>query len=182
MISYCLDSDAFNWLRKLASDGESLLDLLLRCSARTPVLLGDWVARRELIALQSFVQAHERARRIIVKSAKARDPLYKALRATVDKGEAEALCVILAMRPDERPVFVTCDRDAQKEASRRKVRCTDALGVAVDLVQLGMHTSDAAEIALAPWADPVQQLGRPRDWIDFSKTFAARTATGFPYM
>ena len=119
------------------------------------------------------------AGQVVARGVEAVDPLYRRLRKSVDKGEAEAIAWLVKTR--EPFVFVTRDARAARAAIAEKVLCTDVLGLAVDLLALQAFTESDARIALSTWDDKSQQVCRPRDWNGFDEAVARRRALPFPF-
>jgi predicted nucleic acid-binding protein len=180
---YVLDADAWLNLRSLNTGNRRLVDCLLTLDHPfRPTIVTEWIAKRELATIESELSAALAANQIEGKTLPATDPLYRELRRTVDRGEAEAIAW-MANRPNAREllVFATCDRGAMAAARARRVECTDILGVVIDMLRAGALGEDEAAVALSVWDDKSQQRGRPSDWRGFSETRALRLARGFPY-
>jgi predicted nucleic acid-binding protein len=146
-----------------------------------PVVFTGFAARHELVMLQKELEFAASENRIRIEDLSFRDPHLRRLKQLVDKGEAEAIAWLLSQSRSGRPVFVTRDAVAARQAIAERLSCTDVLGVIVDLLHLKMLTTDEAKEMLAVWDDKAQMLCRPRDWEGFDSTVTARQQRGAPY-
>jgi predicted nucleic acid-binding protein len=148
----------------------------LRCS-QSRVVVTEYVARHELCDLQETIQRFENAKLLKVESVSLQSPagqLYRQLRKTADKGEAEA--VAWAVYQSQPPVFVSCDAGARRLADEHRVPNTDVMGVVVEAVLTGSLSREKAKDALEVWMDRSQELGRPANYRGFDEEFATREA------
>lgn len=98
------------------------------------------------------------------------------VREGVDKGEAESIAWALDYPKSSRPVLVTQDGGARKEAKRNKVPVIDIMDFVIELVDIDAVDLSVAREALSIWEDKSQQRCRPRDFTTFDKTYARRRA------
>lgn len=120
----------------------------------------------------------EAAALLEIKTLTSTDRIYRKLRRQIDKGEAEAIAWSLGQ--NEPPLFVSRDFNALACAIENKIPATDLMGLFVEMVESGAIAKDEAKRAADPWNDPVQQLGKPKDYKGFDATFARRRSRG-PY-
>ncbi len=182
MRAILLDADAFINLRKLSAGSNSLLELLLR-RARQPervVYLTQYIAEHDLSDLQAEVASFESERLIKIEKLPSSDTMYRQLRRQIDKGEAEAIAWSMKRAQRDKPLFVARDKGALDCARSNKIPSTDLMGLIVELVESGLLTKNEAQVAVEPWSDPGQQIGKPRDYKSFEATFAKRRSRG-PY-
>lgn len=175
MIDLLLDADAWIFARKL-----SLLDAMLAAEQGAVRLqMTEYVARRELSQLEAEVRELCEKRLLSIHALVREgdgDRAFRALRRTVDKGEAEAIAWLLGQPEDSRPVFVSCDVRAREAATARGLASEDLMGLVVRLVSDQVISREIARAKLEVWSDRRQQLGRPRDYHDFDSCFAARAS------
>ncbi|MHB8380895.1 MAG: hypothetical protein ACYDC3_00940 [Candidatus Binataceae bacterium] len=167
-----LDADAFVFLRKLSIGSSSLLEAILRRARKTgrQFYLTEFVAWHDLVDLQREIIAMEAAGLLEIKTLASTDRTYKKLRQQIDKGEAEAIAWSLTQ--NEPPLFVARDFKALACAIENGIPATDLMGLFVEMVESGTITKDEAKRAADPWNDPVQQLGKPKNYKGFDATFA----------
>lgn len=171
-----LDADAFLCLRKLGW----LVSVCGSSAHYSPLLVTEYVARKELSTVDGDVRALESSGRLEIVRVKytKHDPAgktYLSLRQDkIDRGEAEAIAWALTLPSRERPVFVTGEIAAARIARERHVPCADIFGFVVATVVAGWLPKGAACSALQVWDDRRHELGRPRDWTSFDATFAMR--------
>jgi len=170
-----VDADAFLCLRKLSlRSGKSLLDLICGSPARSsPLLLTDYIARRELNSISTEVDRLKQDGAVAVHAVGARDTTFRMLKVEVDIGEAEALAWALRQTADDRPVFVSNDGPARRAGKQHRVPCTDVMGLVVLCVESGVLTYEQAAEALEVWSDKAQELCGRRTLTDLNRPIAA---------
>ena len=180
MRPFVLDTDAFIFLRDLSIGSASLLEVILRraLEAGRPIYLTEWVAKHELMDLQSEIVNFLDAGLLEVKTLASTNPVYRKLRQQIDRGEAEIIAWSLTQ--NEKPLFVSRDSKALACAIKNGIPATDLMGLFVEMVESGMIAKEDAKRAADPWDDPVQQLGKPKNYKGFDVTFAKRRSRG-PY-
>lgn len=178
---YVLDCCAWHCLRGLKAGTRSLLQCLLEAdSSFLPLVLTEFVARNELSPVLDRIQAEVKAGRVAIYSITRRDPNYKRLERSTDKGEAEMITWLLTLRKQERPLFVSRDVGARCAAKAEGLFQTDVLGLVVDMLAIGCLLEHEAIEALSVWDDKAQQQCRPADWEGLG-TIATRRARGYPF-
>lgn len=166
-----IDADAFICLHGL----KLLVPVIASLSRTRTVVLTEIVARQELSALAKLVTDFETKGLITIESLGKKSPaatLFRELRKTNDKGEAES--VAWALHATELPLFVTRDVGATKLAESRRVPATDVMGVVVEACEAGGLSRSDAEAALAVWDDKGQQRCRPSPYPGFDSAYAER--------
>ena len=164
-------------MRHLSCGTSSILDLLaaMAIGSGIPIVLTEFVARRELNSIQSEIDGLENKRALEIKAIARRDQMFRELtKRGVHKGEAEAIAWILSERRDSRPLFVSRDEGAVRAARANKVAATDVMGLVVEATVSGVISIEQARGALAVWDDRSQQQCRPADYKGFDRTFAHR--------
>ncbi len=171
MERYLLDADATLCIRSLR------LFPVLRASTALPrpLIVTEYVARRELSSIDREIREMEGAGLILVKSVLRSDKDYRRLvQEGADKGEAEAIAWALSLPRAERPLFISIDHEARRFAAENRVPAGDMMDFVIDLVELGVLTIAEAEDHTSPWLDHKQQRGRPRDFTTFSESMSQR--------
>jgi predicted nucleic acid-binding protein len=169
-IRILIDADAFNHLRSLGFTSRF-------AGARVKILLTQYVARKELCQLSADIQSLESSGTITVMPVSARDETFKRLRQDgVDKGEAESIAWALSLPRSERPIFISCDKGARKNAEKNGVPCGDILDLLISLIDRGIMREEDVRELLLPWDDKRQQRGRPADFSSFDATVKQRRA------
>ncbi|MBZ0118463.1 MAG: hypothetical protein K8H88_15785 [Sandaracinaceae bacterium] len=92
----------------------------------------------------------------------------------MDKGEAEAVAWALGVDAATRPVLVTRETRAIRQALERGVRAADVFALACAAVEARWISSDQARDALTVWADQTKEICRPKDYEGFDATYAKR--------
>lgn len=165
-----IDADAFNCFRSLG-----VLDVV-RNRPGFRLLFTGVVARYELKDLQAAIEALVGSELAAIYDLPAGDSQFRRLRrAGVDRGEAEAIAWLLSQQPERRPIFVTNDRAARVRAESEGIEAADLLDFMVELLDRGLLFPEEASRLLVPWDDRRQQQCRPRDWLGYARTIAARS-------
>ncbi len=178
--SLLIDTDAFLAIRSLSV----LREMQSAQALRGVIVMCQYAALHELCSTGAEVTALEVSGHLTVKKVDRRTPadrLYRQLKATgVDKGEAEAIAWAASMPEPDRPLFISADGGARAAATKQSIRAGDVLDLVVLLVENSVLLKETARAKLAPWADPEQQQGRPRDMLpfDFDKAFELRRRKG----
>jgi predicted nucleic acid-binding protein len=171
-----LDADALLCLRKLSAGSQSLLELIAAFfrDRADPIMLTEFIARHELNSIALEISSYESSAAIRVQGLEARDPMYRELRKSVHKGEAEAIAWIYSKTVDLRPVFVSRDTKAIRMARSYGLAATDVFGLIVEAVISNVILESHARDALDVWEDPSQELCRPADYRHFDESFPRR--------
>jgi predicted nucleic acid-binding protein len=178
---YVIDSCAWHCLRGLKTDdSKNLLTHLFGANESfLPVALTEYVARHELNQILDEILRAVGAGHVAIQRIERRDPNWKRLSRSCDKGEAEVMTWLLSLGRDV-PLFVTRDDRARRTALAEGLPATDVLGLVVDMLAIGCLQTHEAQAALSIWDDKSKQICRPADWEGFS-TFEARQKRGHPF-
>lgn len=167
------DADAFLAMRALR-----FLDCVRVQSVGQPLLhMTEFIARHELSTIRELLTSLERSGQLEVHPVAVRTPAwerFRALKQTMDKGEAEAIAWLLEQPREERLHFVSLDRAARDGAKAHRVVAIDLFEWMLDMVDDGAMPRTEAELLLVGWLDPEKQFGRPRDYIGFLETARKR--------
>lgn len=182
MARYVFDCDAWHFAHKLRTSERSLLQAALQHDECSPIVLTEYVQKHELCNYAETIDRYVRECTVVTERLSAQNHDFKRLRQQgVDKGEAEIIAWLLTLRKSDRLLLVLRDVRATAAARAEKLGCTDLLGLAIDMFKMGAITESEARTVLSVWDDKTQQLGRPRDWDEFDRTWARRQASGYPY-
>ena len=97
------------------------------------------------------------------------------IRQGVDKGEAEAIAwAVETFERDERPIFVSVDSNARRNATHNQLVAIDLMGALVEWIEEGLIDRARAVELTAIWDDRGKECGRPSDYDTFERTYARR--------
>jgi predicted nucleic acid-binding protein len=128
--------------------------------------------QREIAVLKSrgHLAVHD-----VVKKSPTGERMRSLIRRGVDKGEAEAIAwAIETFERDERPIFVSVDFNARRNAINNQLVAVDLMGAIVEWVEDGMLDRVKAMELTVVWDDRGQEQGRPSDYVTFEHTYAQR--------
>lgn len=176
MIAFLLDTDAYNFSRKL-----SLLGRLLAVSpTQVRLVLTGYIARHELSPLFDEIKEYESSEKLSIHDLERRgeaNELFKSVRKDgIDKGESEAIAWLLLQDPGTRPIFISCDNKAVAVAKKRRLVAGDLLDLALVMIRAGLAPRDDVAAALVPWEEAGFGLGKPRDFESLAIAMKARDA------
>ena len=168
---FVVDADAFIALRALG-----VLDAITQSAAAATIdlVLTGYIATHDLSSLSTTINAlcqsgHCRVEKVTPSSVAGQ--MFRGLRKKpcvtksgkpVHKGEQEAVCWLVSVRPDA--TFESADAGAIDLARDHGIRAGDVLAFVCDLVVLGILNSQSASQLLTPWEDRVTGLGRPKEY------------------
>jgi predicted nucleic acid-binding protein len=122
------------------------------------------------LKIRGYLAVHD-----VVKKSPAGERMRSLIRQGVDKGEAEAIAwAIETFERDERPIFVSVDFNARRNAINNQLVAVDLMGAIVEWVEDGMLDRVKAMELTVVWGDRGQEQGRPSDYVTFEHTYAKR--------